>query len=75
MLTGTIFYPLISVLGTAVIGMLVWGFKIDSRVGVQEQRHYDLKEFIGKLIEAQFSSLSTRLGKIEDLLHSHIIKE
>lgn len=49
----------------AVIAIIGWAIRLESRVSVQDQKHLALKE----LIESRFDETSDRLDRIERVLN------
>lgn len=49
---------------TTVLGAIIWGLRLESKVNVAEQRHNDLRE----LISVRFDGVEQRLDRIERLV-------
>ena len=60
----TMLETLVGVLGTGMLGVITWCFRINSRVAVLEAGKSDLKELIG----TKFDEVNRRLERIEERL-------
>ena len=54
--------------GTLSVGVVVWAFRLESRVNVLDQKHIDLRE----LINTRFDNSDKRLERIEKALNGAI---
>lgn len=55
-------------LGLQLIGIVVWGVRLEGKVNNQDQRYGDLKE----LINTQFDNVNGRLDRIERAMNGAI---
>lgn len=58
----------VTVLGTALFGVVGWAFQLSNRVSVVEVQRADLE----KLINARFDDMARRLGRIERGMNGHL---
>ena len=59
---------MMSVMGTAVLGVFGWALHLNTRVSVLESQRESLKE----LIEARFDAVENRLDRIERAMNGHL---
>lgn len=59
---------IVSLLGTALIGVIAWTVQLGNRVSVTETRQQDLPA----LLDAKFDPINVRLARIERSLNGHL---
>ncbi len=58
-------------LGSTILGIVTWAFRVEGKLNLQSQKHDDLKDHLRELLDAKFDAVAIRLERIERSLNGH----